>query len=222
MRGVLHDVGHALFTLSLLLESGQDTLRPRLGEDLFELVEDEVARLLAMVHSGTRRSAEPVTVGLRTLLEPFALISRRTTLTRVWVRPGPEVVVRTDPGMVWRVVANLIDNAVRAAGPLGNVEIAANVFDSGGCYVQSGGAATIDVIDDGPGFQRGPSGSANLGLTVVNRLLDACGGRLHIDEVHPHGTRMRVILPVDRTAAADRELRPSAMATGGTGRTDRG
>ena len=217
IRGVLHDVGHALFTLSLLIDSAEDTLLPRLGSDVFELVEAEMARLLAMVHSGTRRCAYRATAGRRTLLEPFAVVARRTTLTKVWVRPGPEIAVRTDPGMVWRVVANLIDNAVRAAGPLGNVEIVAAVFE-GGYYAESGGTATIDVIDDGPGFQRGPSGLANLGLTVVNGLLDACGGRLLIDEVHPQGTRMRVILPVSGSTGA--EPRASALIAGG--RADRG
>lgn len=195
LRGVLHDVGHGLLTLSLLLDSGRDDLFLRFGSEVFELVEAEVARLLAMVHSGTRLASEPTTVGMRSLIEPFALVSRRTTLTRVWVRPGPEIVVRTDPGIIWRVLGNLVDNAVRAAGPLGNVEIAIN--DDTGQRVGTGGAVTIDVIDDGPGPHRGPAGLANLGLSVVNRLLHTCGGRLEIDEVAPHGTRMRVVLPVD-------------------------
>jgi signal transduction histidine kinase len=190
LRGVLHDVGHGLFTLSLLLDAARGALLPQLGDNAFDLVEEEVAQLLAMVHGSTRRSAEPTPVGLRTLLEPFALMSRRTTLTKVWLRPGPESYVCTDPGMVWRIVANLVDNAIRAAGPLGNVEIVAEAPPN--CEY-----AMIDVIDDGPGFQRGPSGLANRGLTVVNRLLAACGGRLRIHEVAPHGTRMQVLLPRD-------------------------
>ena len=30
---------------------------------------------------------------------------------------------------------------------------------------------------------------------MVVRLLDACGGRLQIHDVAPHGTRMRIVLP---------------------------
>lgn len=202
LRGVLHDVGHGLLTLSLLLDSGRDALFLRFGAEVFELVEAEIARLLAMVHSGTRLASEPTTVGMRSLVEPFALVSRRTTLTKVWVRPGPEILVRTDPGIIWRVLGNLIDNAVRAAGPLGNVEISITDVNDTGPRAGKHGAVTIDVIDDGPGPQRGPAGLANLGLTVVNRLLDTCGGRLEVDEVVPHGTRMRVILPVEELSRA--------------------
>lgn len=197
LRGVLHDVGHGLLTLSLLLDSGRDDLFLRFGSEVFELVEAEVAQLLAMVHSGTRLAPEPTTVGLRSLVEPFAMVSRRTTLTKVWVRPGPEILVRTDPGIIWRVLGNLIDNAVRAAGPLGNVEIAINDVTDVGQRIGTVGVVTVDVIDDGPGPHRGPAGLASLGLTVVNRLLRDCGGRLEIDEMVPLGTRMRVVLPVD-------------------------
>lgn len=198
LGGVLHDVGHSLFTLSVLLQSARDSLLPQLGGNVFDLVEEEISRLLAMVHGGARRSAEPTTVGLRSLLEPLAAVSRRTTLTKVWVEPGPEIFIRTDPGMLWRIVANLVDNAVRAAGPLGNVEIVASAGRFAGRHnlnTVDDSQVMIDVIDDGPGFRSGPSGVSGLGLGVVNRLLAACDGRLQIDEVVPGGTRMRVLLP---------------------------
>jgi signal transduction histidine kinase len=219
LRGVLHDVGHGLFTLSLLLENARGVLLPQLGDDSFELVEQELSRLLGIVHTGTRRSAEPVPVGLRTLLEPFAVVCRRTTLAKVWVRPGPEFVVPADPGMLWRIVSNLIDNAVRAAGPLGNVEIVVNDRSRLTGHRFGDEVVTIDVVDDGPGFQRGPAGLADLGLTVVNRLLDACGGWLQIDEMRPHGTRMRIILPVGGPSAAGRSERTGALS-GGRARAD--
>jgi signal transduction histidine kinase len=208
LRGVLHDVGHGLLTLSLLLEQAADELRPRLDENAFELVEAEIARLLAVVHTETRSGAEPVAVELHKLLRPFVVVARRTTLTKVAVRPGPPTVVRTEPATLWRVIANLVDNAVRAAGPLGTVEI---VVDHSGRD-----AVTIDVIDDGPGFQRGPAGVGQLGLGVVGRLLDACGGRLQIHDVAPHGTRMRVVLPTHgrpAPGAAERTvvIRPHGM-----------
>ncbi len=212
LRGVLHDVGHGLFTLSLLLDNARDVLLPQLSDDAFELVEQELSRLLAIVHCGTRRTAQPVPVGLRTLLEPFAVVCRRTTLAKVWVRSGPELVVPTDPGMLWRIISNLIDNAVRAAGPLGNVEIVVNDRSRLTGHRFGDDVVTIDVIDDGPGFQRGPAGLADLGLTVVNRLLDACGGRLQIDEMRPHGTRMRVILPVGGPPVANGSERAGMLA----------
>jgi signal transduction histidine kinase len=199
LRGVLHDVGHGLFTLSVLLQSARDALLPQLGGgNLFDLVDEEMSRLLAMVHSGARSSPEPTAVGLRSLLEPLAAVSRRTTVTKVSLVPGPEIFIRTDIGMLWRIVANLVDNAVRAAGPLGNVEIVPGAGQIAGRphrNVIDDDRVMIDVIDDGPGFRSGPSGVSGLGLSVVNRLLAACDGRLEIDDVVSGGTRMRVILP---------------------------
>ena len=156
-----------------------------------------------MVHTETRSGADPVAVELHKLLRPFVVVARRTTLTKVAVRPGPPTVVRTEPATLWRVIANLVDNAVRAAGPLGTVEI---VVDHSGRD-----AVTIDVIDDGPGFQRGPTGVGRLGLGVVSRLLDACGGRLQILDVAPHGTRMRVVLPTHGRPAAGAAERTVAI-----------
>jgi signal transduction histidine kinase len=207
LRGVLHDVGHGLLTLSLLFEQAAGELRPR-HEDAFALVEAEIARLLAVVHTETRSGAEPVAVELHALLRPFVVVARRTSLTKVAVRPGPPTVVRTDPAKLWRVIANLVDNAVRAAGPLGAVDI---VVDHSGPD-----AVTIDVIDDGPGFRRGPAGIGRLGLGVVGRILDACGGRLQIHDMAPHGTRMRIVLPTHgrpAPGAAERTvlLRPRGM-----------
>lgn len=204
LRGVLHDVGHGLFTLSLLLDQIAEDVRRSRRADVFDLLEEEVSQLLAVVHSETRRGAKHAPVELRTLLRPFAVAAGRTTLTKVVVRPGPPVVVPTDPAKLWRIVSNLLDNAVRAAGPLGTVEIA--VEDAGEWFV------TIDVSDDGPGFQQGPAGVAQLGLSVVNRLLAECGGRLRIDDVRPHGTRMRVLLPTGGPAGPRTGPLPGAQA----------
>src|SRR5580765_2405807 len=145
LRGLLHDVGHGLFTLSLLLEQAADDIRSGRLPDGFDLLEREVALLLAVVHSGTRRGTGPARVELRSLLQPFAGVARRTTSTADSVRPGPPVVVSADPATLWRIVANLLDNARRAAGPSGTVEI---VVSHSSEYT-----ATIDVVDDGPGFR---------------------------------------------------------------------
>ena len=187
LRGILHDVGHGLLTLSLLLNTIDDADRGRLGGELFELLDTEVARLLAAVHSGVRSSRAPVEVELGRLLRPFAAVAGRTTPTAVAVHATSGLMVHADPASLWRVVTNLLDNAVRAAGPHGKVSIGA---ESAGP-----GLVRIDVVDDGPGFRRGPGGRARIGLAVVRALLAECGGRLEIGPVRPRGTRARVLLP---------------------------
>ncbi len=186
LRGVLHDVGHGLATLSMLVDGLSDAgLRGVPVPDLLDLVGRETARLLAVVHTGLAPAATAEVVPVRSVLEPIASVARRTGRAPVRLLPGADVHLRIDPVLLSRVVANLVDNAARAAGPTGRVDI----------LVAGDRDVVIDVVDDGPGYPDGPSGTSNLGLDVVGRLLATCGGRLEIDQVAPSGTRMRVVLP---------------------------
>lgn len=185
LRGVLHDIGHGLATLSMLVDGLTDAARRGVPvPDLLDLIGRETARLLAVVHAGASPAAAEI-VPVRSVLEPIAGVARRTGRAPVLLVPGDEVHLRIDPVLLSRVVANLVDNATRAAGPSGRVDI----------VVSGDRDVMIDVVDDGPGFPRGPSGASDLGLDVVMRLLATCGGRLEIDHVAPSGTRMRVVLP---------------------------
>jgi signal transduction histidine kinase len=185
-RGLLHDVGHGLATVVLLMEAARSAASGS-TERLLELAEAETARLLATVHRGLGGgSGGPEQVEVRTVLErivDLADCSRSTTVVTV---AGPDVVAVIDPVALWRIVGNLVDNAVRAAGPSGRVEVALSAAPGGG--------AVIEVADDGPGFRRGPAGLARTGLDVVRRLLDAGGGRLEIDDGAGGGSRVRVVL----------------------------
>jgi signal transduction histidine kinase len=197
LRGVVHDIGNGLSTLALLLEAARAGTVSTFG--LLDLVEQETDRLLAVVHSGTRAGAdagpsEPVAV--RDVVAPIARVAAHVGETSVRVQPGADVVARVDPAVLSRVVTNLVDNAVRAAGPAGRVRLAVHRAGSVGQDV------VIDVVDDGPGFPFGPPGSSRRGLELVNRLLATCGGRLELHEAAPRGTRARVVLP---GAAADRQ-----------------
>ncbi|HUY65792.1 MAG TPA: ATP-binding protein [Acidimicrobiales bacterium] len=109
--------------------------------------------------------------------------------------------VRTDPGLLERAVANLIDNALIHAG--GN-----------GLRIEAGsvaGRVDIRVIDRGPGirredresvfrpFQRAGSSEgqvgAGLGLAVARGFIEAIGGDLDIEDTPGGGCTMVVRLP---------------------------
>ncbi|MCO1657855.1 sensor histidine kinase [Pseudonocardia humida] len=193
LRGLVHDLGNGLSTMALLLEAARDGAVPTFG--LLELIEQETARLLAVAHSGRPEPAapgdEPDEIGVRDVLAPIARLAGHAGhagRARVRLLPGPDVAVRVDRAALSRVVGNLVDNAVRAAGPGGSVRLATHPS-------RADGVVAIDVVDDGPGFPHGPRGSSGLGLELVGRLLAACGGRLELDAVAPHGTRARVLLP---------------------------
>ena len=72
------------------------------------------------------------------------------------------------PVLLRRTVSNVLDNAVRAAGPDGTVSVEIQQHDD---------AVMLAVEDDGPGFGEIPSG-AGLGLSAVARNVIKHGGRM--------------------------------------------
>ncbi|HEX2301697.1 MAG TPA: hypothetical protein VHH34_24865, partial [Pseudonocardiaceae bacterium] len=46
--------------------------------------------------------------------------------------------------------------------------------------------------DDGPGFGKGPAGTASLGLGITSSLIEQCGGRVEVLSAQPHGVRVRL------------------------------
>ncbi|GAY09554.1 sensor histidine kinase KdpD [Pseudonocardia sp. N23] len=218
LRGLVHDVGHGLATLSLLMESartadGHDD--PAQREHLLALVEQETARMSALLHrsgSGTGR-AEPV----MPLLERVVTLADRSRAATVVLSGDPGLPRLVDPDVLWRIVSNLVDNAARATGAGGTVEVDASALPGSRIGTRGRGAAlVIDVVDDGPGFGEGPAGVASLGLGVVRRLVASCGGHLDITAgPSGRGTRVRVTLP-DATRAR-RAPRPAPRLVHGTG-----
>ena len=110
--------------------------------------------------------------------------------------------VRTDPGLLERVVANLVGNAVRVSQGV-PVRVLARV---------DRGSIEVLVVDRGPGvpperreqmfepFQRlgdaGPGG-LGLGLAVARGLTDALGGTLVAEDTPGGGLTMVLTVPAD-------------------------
>lgn len=116
-------------------------------------------------------------------------------LPRVWM----------DPDKFERIVANLVENALRHGA--GTVAISLALTD--------GGFALL-VDDDGPGvpperrehvfrrFWRGSSrAGTGLGLYIVRGLVDAHGGTVRVEGSPTGGARFRVDLPIGRPAVLD-------------------
>jgi len=192
VRGLLHDLGHELTTLSYLVEAvNGDVARSVDPGARMTLVSAQLARLLDIITNAlageTGGSAEA-----RGLASQVARLASAAYGTSVQVAPGPAVPVQVNPTLLWRVLSNLVDNAARAAGPKGHVEVA----------IKQEAHTVIDVIDDGPGFGNGPPGTASLGLRVTASLLERTGGRLDVQPPPPlGGTRVRVVLPGQGTRA---------------------
>ncbi|GAA2775892.1 sensor histidine kinase [Saccharopolyspora taberi] len=185
VRGLLHDLGHGLATLSYLAE-GMDADVPLSGpaRDRLHLMERELARLTELVEV---RPGLPEVFEVRALVGDLVSVADLSAPARVRLLPGEEFTMRTDRTALWRMLANLVDNAARAAGPGGTVEVSVRRTES----------VTIAVTDDGPGFGRGPRGRTSLGLDIVGGLAGACGARLHIGTARGGGTRVELTFAPD-------------------------
>jgi two-component system, OmpR family, sensor histidine kinase KdpD len=131
--------------------------------------------------------------------------------------------VNTDPGLLERVIANVIENALRYGPPETPVVVSASDF---------GHTVELRVVDRGPGvpddfkarmfesFQRlgdSPAGEGvGLGLAVARGFVEAVGGTLLADDTPGGGLTMVVSLPTaDLSVSPERPVSaPSDVAAG--------
>ena len=125
--------------------------------------------------------------------------------------PDDLPLVRTDPGLLERVLANLFANALTYSPPRTRPELRAR---------QDGGDVQLDIVDHGRGapdelkqqmfepFERldvrggGAPGGIGLGLAVVKGFLDIMGGSVEALDTPGGGLTMRVRLPAAAESAA--------------------
>ncbi|MEU8900868.1 sensor histidine kinase KdpD [Nocardia sp. NPDC048505] len=192
--------------------------------ELLETIEESVDQLTALVGNlldSSRLAVGVVTPQLRRVymdeVVHRALVSvgmgarglRRAAMNRVRVEVG-EASVLADAGLLERVLANLIDNALRHAPRDSSVRVTADT---------TGALVSIAVIDTGPGvapgseeqlfepFQRlgdrDNSTGVGLGLSVVRGFVEAMGGTVHAEPTPGGGLTMLVELPAGHTAPAE-------------------
>jgi two-component system sensor histidine kinase KdpD len=214
--GLLNAVSHDLRTPLAGIKAASSSLRqpdvdwaPEDRADLLATIEDSTDRMAALVEnllSLSRLQAGALSVAL----EPTALdavVAEAVLGKRVDVRvPDDLPLALADPGLLERVIANLADNALKAA-PAVRIEGAL-----------AGHALELRVVDDGPGippedrarvfepFQRRTDHGAGLGLglAIARGFTEAMGGRLTPSDTPGGGLTMTVRLPVAPRPAVPR------------------
>jgi signal transduction histidine kinase len=129
-------------------------------------------------------------------------LARGSALPRITVSLSPGLAASADPDEVSRIVANLVDNAVRYGGPNAHIRVST---------ASAGSDAVVEVADDGPGilaadlarvaepFYRvndaasAPEGTG-LGLAIAASLAHRNGGRLTLTSERGRGTTARLWL----------------------------
>ncbi len=130
---------------------------------------------------------------------------------------GPATIIDADEDLLHRVIANLVLNAVQAAG--GPVNVAVSIGPAMQSDVPRGSGIEspirLDVKDDGPGipediadrlfqpFVSGRPGGSGLGLAIVQRAVEAHRGLITVTSAVGEGTTFTIFLPTNWSAEED-------------------
>ncbi len=170
-----------------------------------------ISNLLAAARLDAGIDLDLAPVSLRTLvhseIDRVRLMRPEATVTM----SGPEVVARADAAKVSSILRNVIDNALRAAGPQGMVHIVVREQDQ---------FAIAEIWDSGPGvppsereriFERlvrldhgraSDAGGSGLGLAIARGYARAHGGDLTCEDPRGIGAMFRLVLPLEPRQAA--------------------
>ncbi|MBI4858763.1 MAG: HAMP domain-containing protein [Candidatus Riflebacteria bacterium] len=185
----------------VLRENLDDVLRlSRLAEDLMSLAQAD-AGVLEM-----RRLAVDLREMLSHVVRRFRTQADQKDIRLVLHAPEP-LTVLGDPDWLERVVANLIDNALRYSPRLGQVEVR---------LARGSGRAVISVTDSGPGiepehlphlferfYRAAPSrsrdeGGTGLGLAIAKQITDLHGASVRVESTVGQGSSFTVEIPLAR------------------------
>lgn len=209
---VIGSIGEELRVPATVISGGIQALRPVLfdngdAEQVLRTMEEHALRLAGTVdrllmEAEVDEKATRAAVGTSDLSELADTVARdfeasgRTILVDA---PGP-CTVMGDASLLQQVMWNLLDNAFKHGEPPVRLQVRAE-----------DGAGVVSVIDEGPGIAPGDreriferfsrlSGSdrkgLGLGLSIVQAVVSACGGRAWAENAPEGGAIFRVALPL--------------------------
>lgn len=225
LRAVSHDLRTPLAGIKLASSSLRDpsiTLPREEQEELLATIEtgaDRLDRLVSNLLDMSRITADSISPLIRPVYwaDVVGEAVRGADPNRVRILlPDNMPPVEADPGLLERVVANLVENALKYA-PESDVVIAGAVGGTGSAVIGDLPASELKVVDHGAGipsgrvltmfrpFQRADDTSAGtgigLGLAVAKGFTEAMGGVLVAEQTPGGGLTMVVRLPLSTGAA---------------------
>ncbi|HET6625983.1 MAG TPA: HAMP domain-containing sensor histidine kinase [Nocardioidaceae bacterium] len=195
-----HDLRQSLGAVMLL--AGIIERNPLLVPEALERlrqIQSEADWMAKLLDSGTatRPAISVVDVG-EVVSETWAAVAACAPCVVRLVRE-PRALAVVDPVSLRRSARNLIENAVRAVGDHGCVEVR---------VLQRGNKVVVEVADSGPGFGEIPA-QQGLGLVTVRRFVTRSGGRLSVDRSELGGALVGIHLPAAAEEPDSRDGEPA-------------
>ena len=187
-----HDIRTPLTRMRLRLETLGPEAKARIGEDLDEI--ESIARSVLEISRGLSAEEPICAVDLDAMVR--RLVGDYAAMGSVLSVSGRAGAIPARPAALKRAIGNLVDNALKyGAGPVtlgaarsdGRVEV--RVDDAGAGVPPAERARLLEPYARLERDRASEHGGAGLGLAVVRRIAEACGGRVRLDDAPGGGTR---------------------------------
>ena len=182
-----HDLRQPVAAIIMLAAAAaaEDDVPPAVLERL-EHISSEAEWLSRMISDALDTTMDDERVDLDQIVAEVVEETRATSNCQVELRTPHPMVMHANGTLVRRAVANLLENASRAAGAGGTVQVHVR---------RATGLAVIEVEDDGPGYGNIEKHSG-FGLGVVRFLASRHGGAVLVGRSRLGGARIRLAIPL--------------------------
>jgi two-component system, sensor histidine kinase and response regulator len=214
---VVHDIKSPLTVIRCALDELEGEAEvvsdARAASEKIQRMVHELLELYRTDSIPANRDAAPLDLGelIRTAANAAELVGRQRGISMVVEGLDAHARIAGDRAKIDRVLANLLDNAIKFSPDGGTISV--NLFREAGVGVEQGlDFAGVSVKDEGKGipadqlpfvfdpyFQgsdRRPDGSVGLGLSIVRRLTAEHGGRVRVRSQLGVGTEFQILLPI--------------------------
>jgi two-component system sensor histidine kinase CpxA len=208
----LGDISHELNSPLARMQFALGILEDRVGEkdrayvddvrEEVELMSKLVSELLSYSKAGLKASVVKLeSVPLSELVERVA--ARESTDLPVGIDIDQDLVVRAQPELLARAIANVLRNAVQYSGAAGPVSVRAErvghhvkliTTDSGKGVPEDDLEKIFDPLYRVNSDRSRETGGSGLGLAIVKTCVEACGGRVYAENLSPAGFAVNMIL----------------------------
>ena len=223
LSGVSHELRSPIARIRLALALARDASDEERAEMLNRIEQDtiqldsmlEQILAVARLESG-QQQPKFEQLALNEIIDDVlhdAKFEAAATGAEISYRPGAEVKVNGDPGLLRSAIENVVRNAIFYSGETGKIEVRLD---------KANAEAVVSVRDNGPGVpesalpllfkpfyrvddSRGTNtGGMGLGLAIVRNAVAVHGGSVSAKNVSPHGLEVELRLPLIPTPAGRR------------------